>query len=421
MTEFTSRQAPRYLFTSESVTEGHPDKIADQISDEIVDAHLDQDPRAKVACETVTKGGAAFIFGEVRSTAQVDYDSLARRVISDIGYTDPRYGFDASTSSIVVSLVPQSPDYLGKIDQAVDYSPDDRSHDGAESIGAGDQGVMIGFAVNETAELMPLPISLAHDLTRRLAQVRKEGVLGYLRPDGKSQVTVEYRFGKPTRVDTIVLLAHHDDDVEYAHLKTDLIRTVIEEAIPGDFLDDSTQIHINPTGRFVAGGPLVDTGLTGRKIQIDTYGGAARNGGGAFSGKDATKVDRSGAYAARHVAKNVVAAGLADSFELQVSYGVALSRPLSISFETFGTSHVPEDRIEKAIHEVFDLRPGVIIRDLELRTTKFRPVAAYGHFGRPELDLPWERTTKAADLRTAAGLLCRCADRSTHTGFRGTG
>lgn len=404
MTELTFRSAPQFFFTSESVTEGHPDKVADQVSDAIVDAHMAQDPRAKVACETVTKGGMVCIFGETRSKAQVDYDALTRGVIREIGYTDPRYGFDDGTSSVVVSLVPQSPDYLGKIDQAVDYSPGDASYGDADPVGAGDQGIMTGFAVDETPELMPLPITLAHGLTRRLAQVRKTGLLPYLRPDGKSQVTVEYRRGKPARVDTIVLLAHHDEDAKEDDIRDDLTRAVIAEAIPAGLLDAATRIYINPTGRFVAGGPLVDTGLTGRKIQVDTYGGFARNGGGALSGKDATKVDRSGTYAARFVAKNVVAAGLATAFEIQISYAVAMARPLSISFETFGTAAVPHDQLTKAIHDVFDLRPGIIIRDLELRTTPYLPVAAYGHFGRPDLDLPWERTTKAESLRAAAGL-----------------
>lgn len=404
MTGITFRSAPQFFYTSESVTEGHPDKVADQISDAIVDAHMAQDPRAKVACETVTKGGMVFIFGETRSRAQVDYDSLVRGVIREIGYTDPHYGFDDGTSSVVVSLVPQSPDYLGKIDQAVDHSADDTSYGDADPIGAGDQGIMSGFAIDETPELMPLPISLAHGLTRRLAEVRKARLLPGLRPDGKSQVTVEYRHGKPVRVDTIVLLAHHDEDVKEDELRDDLTRVVIEDAIPAELLDAETKIYINPTGRFVAGGPLVDTGLTGRKLQVDTYGGYARNGGGAFSGKDATKVDRSGSYAARHVAKNVVAAGLATAFELQISYAVAMARPLSISFETFGTNTVSDDQIRKAILDVFDLRPGIIIRDLELRDCSYLPVAAYGHFGRPELDVPWERLSKVAALRAAAGL-----------------
>jgi S-adenosylmethionine synthetase len=400
----TSRQAPQFFFTSESVTEGHPDKVADQISDAIVDAHLAQDPQAKVACETVTKGGMVMIFGETKSTANVDFDSLTRQVVREIGYTDPRYGFDEGTCSVVVSLVPQSPDYLGKIDHAVDSDSDRAPGDDTEPIGAGDQGIMMGFATDETPELMPLPISLAHALTRRLALVRKEGIVPYLRPDGKSQVTVEYERGRPVRVDTILLLAHHDESAEWKQIHDDLRRTVIEEVIPAELLDDRTKIYTNPTGRFVAGGPLVDTGLTGRKLQVDTYGGAARHGGGAFSGKDATKVDRSGAYAARYIAKNVVAAGLASSFEVQIAYAVAMSRPLSVSFETFGTNTVSEEKIAKAIDETFDLRPGAIIRDLGLRTVAYRPVAAYGHFGRTDLDLPWERTSHVAALRSAVGL-----------------
>jgi S-adenosylmethionine synthetase len=400
----TFSRASQFFFTSESVTEGHPDKVADQISDAIVDAHMAEDPQAKVACETVTKGGMVMIFGETKSTAHIDYDALTRQVIRDIGYTDPRYGFDDNTSSVVVSLVPQSPDYLGKIDHAVDFETDDVPDHGPEPIGAGDQGIMSGFATDETPELMPLPISLAHSLTRRMARMRKEGILPYLRPDGKSQVTVEYRYGRPVRVDTILMLAHHDEGVEWKQIDEDLRSTVINEAIPGDLLDERTKIYTNPTGRFVAGGPLVDTGLTGRKLQVDTYGGAARHGGGAFSGKDATKVDRSGAYAARYIAKNVVAAGLATSFEVQISYAVAMSRPLSVSFETFGTNKVPEEKIAKAIRETFDLRPGAIIRDLGLRTVAYRPVAAYGHFGRPDLDLPWERTSRVTALQSAADL-----------------
>jgi S-adenosylmethionine synthetase len=400
----TFRSAPQFFFTSESVTEGHPDKVADQVSDAIVDAHMAQDPRAKVACETVTKGGMVLIFGETRSQAHIDYDSLTRNVIREIGYTDPRYGFDDGTSSVVVSLVPQSPDYLGKIDRAVDYAAGDQSYGDADPIGAGDQGIMTGFAIDETPELMPLPISLAHSLTWHLAEARKTRTLPYLRPDGKSQVTVEYQRGKPVRVSAIVLLAHHDDDAKEEAIRDDLTRLVIPEAIPPGLLDQQTRIYINPTGRFVAGGPLVDTGLTGRKLQVDTYGGFARNGGGAFSGKDATKVDRSGAYAMRYVAKNVVAAGLATAFEIQISYAVAMSAPLAVSCESFGTNTVPDEQIKSAIQEVFDLRPGIIIRDLGLRSCAYLPVAAYGHFGRPDLDLPWERTDKVAALRSAAGL-----------------
>ncbi|MEV7908164.1 methionine adenosyltransferase [Streptomyces anulatus] len=398
----TFSTSPQLFFTSESVTEGHPDKIADQISDAVLDAHLEQDPNARVACETVVKGGFAMILGEVRSRAQVDYESVAREVIRDIGYTDPMLGFDHRTSSILVSLVRQSPDISGAIDHAVDF--EESGPPGVETVGAGDQGMMTGFAADETPELMPLPISLAHAITRRLAQLRKDGTLAYLRPDGKSQVTVEYSHGRPVRVDTILILTQHDESVDEKQVYEDLRTHVVNAVIPENLLDDSTKIYSNTTGTFVVGGPVVDTGLTGRKLQVDTYGGAARHGGGAFSGKDATKVDRSGAYAGRYIAKNVVAAGLATRFELQVAYAVGMARPLSVSFETFGTHQVPEEDIHRVIQEVFDLRPGAIIQELGLRKVKYRPVAAYGHFGRPDLDLPWERTDRVTALRAAAGL-----------------
>jgi S-adenosylmethionine synthetase len=401
MSAFSSRNSRHYITTSESVTEGHPDKVADQISDAVVDAHLAQDPNARVACETVTKGGMALIFGEVKSRATVPYEELTRSVLRDIGYTDPRYGFDAETSSIVVSLVRQSDDYLGKIDSAVDASGDLA---GADAVGAGDQGIMIGYAVNETPELMPVPITLAHQLARRLAGARKSGELPYLRPDGKTQVTVQYDRGRVVRVHTILLLAHHDDGVDPKRLHADLYEAVVKPVIPEHLLSQDLRYYSNPTGRFVLGGPLVDTGLTGRKLQIDTYGGAARHGGGAFSGKDPTKVDRSGAYAARYVAKNIVAAGLADAVEVQIAYAVAMSEPLSVSLETFGTNKVPDERIYEAVRSMFDLRPGAIIRDHGLRRPIFRPTAAYGHFGRTDIDLPWERVDRAAELASALGL-----------------
>jgi S-adenosylmethionine synthetase len=401
MTGATFFHAPQTFFTSESVTEGHPDKIADQLSDAVLDEHLRQDPDPRVACETVVKGGLALIFGEIKSDVRLDYEQIARKVIGDIGYTDPSLGFDDATTLVLVSLVRQSPDYLGKIDHAVDFETSGSLD--VEPIGAGDQGIMTGFATADTPELMPLPITLAHRLTRRLAEVRKNGQLAYLRPDGKSQVTVEYSYGRPVRVDTILLLAQHQESADPKEMHEDLKRHVIEAVIPPELLDEQTKIYTNPTGRFVLGGPAADAGLTGRKLQVDTYGGAARHGGGAFSGKDPTKVDRSGAYAARYVAKNVVAAGLASSFEFQISYAVAMARPLSVSFETFGTHTVPEERIHQAILEVFDLRPGAIIEQLDLRRVPYLPIAAYGHFGRPELDLPWERTAAAAALREAAG------------------
>ena len=395
----TTSSSKGLLFTSESVTEGHPDKVADQISDGVLDAHFAQDPHARVACETVVKGGIAMILGETRSRAQVDYESVAREVIRDIGYTDPGLGFDDRTASVLVSLVRQSPDISGAIDHAVDFG---ESEDGIEEVGAGDQGMMTGYASDETPEHMPLPIALAHRLTRRLAEARKDGTLPYLRPDGKSQVTVEYRDGKPVRVATILLLTQHTEDVDEEQVREDLIRDVVGAVVPVELLDEDTKIYTNTTGRFVIGGPVVDTGLTGRKLQVDTYGGAARHGGGAFSGKDPTKVDRSGAYAARYVAKNVVAAGLASRFEVQIAYAVGMARPLSVSFETFGTHSAPEERIAAAIDEVFDLRPGAIIRDLELRKVKYRPTASYGHFGRLEVDLPWERTDRVDALRGVA-------------------
>lgn len=396
----TMSRSKRLLFTSESVTEGHPDKVADQISDGVLDAHFAQDPHARVACETVVKGGVVMILGESRSRAQVDYETVAREVIRDIGYTDPGLGFDDRTASVLVSLVRQSPDISGAIDHAVDFG---EGEDGIEPVGAGDQGMMTGFASDETPEYMPLPIALAHRLTRRLAEARKDGTLPYLRPDGKSQVTVEYRDGEPARVATILLLTQHTEDVNEDQVHDDMRRHIIGAVVPEDLLDDDTNVYTNTTGRFIIGGPVVDTGLTGRKLQVDTYGGAARHGGGAFSGKDPTKVDRSGAYAARYVAKNVVAAGLASRFEVQIAYAVGMAHPLSVSFETFGTHSVPEERIAAAIDEIFDLRPGAIIRDLELRKVKYRPTAAYGHFGRLEVDLPWERTDRAEALQDVAG------------------
>ncbi len=397
---FTS--AEQLFFTSESVTEGHPDKIADQISDAVVDAHLEQDPYARVACETVVKGGFALILGEVRSTATVDYEKVARTVIGDIGYNDPALGFDSRNSSILVSLVQQSPEISGAIDHAVDFESSGPA--GVETLGAGDQGMMSGFAADETPELMPLPLALAHRITRRLAQLRKDGTLPYLRPDGKSQVTVEYSRGRPARVDTVLILTQHDESVQEKEVHDDLRRHVVDAVIPADLLDERTRILSNTTGVFVVGGPVVDTGLTGRKLQVDSYGGAARHGGGAFSGKDPTKVDRSGAYAGRYVAKNVVAAGLAERFELQVAYAVGMARPLSVSFETFGTHKVPEADILRAVQDTFDLRPGAIVQGLGLRSVRYLPVAAYGHFGRPDLDLPWERTDRVEALRAAVGL-----------------
>jgi S-adenosylmethionine synthetase len=399
----TFKGASQLFYTSESVTEGHPDKVADQISDAVLDAYLEQDDDPRVACETVVKGGLTFIAGEVKSKIKVDYEKIARNVIREIGYTDPSLGFDAATTLVLASLVRQSPDISEQISHAVDMNGSESGD--VEPIGAGDQGMMTGFACDETPELMPMPIVLAHKLTKRLAEVRKNGALPYLRPDGKSQVTVEYSHGKPVRVDTILLLAQHEASIEGKQLSADLWKHVVEPTVPAELLDKKIKYYTNPTGRFVIGGPVVDTGLTGRKLQVDTYGGAARHGGGAFSGKDGTKVDRSGAYAARYAAKNIVAAGLASRFELQVSYAVAMAHPLSVSFETFGTHSVDPKRIHDAILEVFDFRPGAIIKNLNLRKIPYRPVASYGHFGRADLELPWERTTSAAQLRRIAGLV----------------
>ncbi|NPA91361.1 MAG: methionine adenosyltransferase [Chloroflexi bacterium] len=399
----TFMRSPKLLFTSESVTEGHPDKMCDQISDAVLDAVLAQDPYGRVACETATKTGFVLLFGEITTSAQLNFDEIARQVIREIGYTSSEYGFDADTCAVQVAIAKQSPDIAMGVDKALEAKTGEMSEDEIEAIGAGDQGMMVGFACNETPELMPLSISLAHGLTRRLAQVRKEGVLPYLRPDGKSQVTVEYRYGRPVRVDTVVISTQHAPDVTQEQIREDVMEHVIRPVV-GPWLDERTRIFVNPTGRFVTGGPMGDAGLTGRKIIVDTYGGVARHGGGAFSGKDPTKVDRSGAYAARYVAKNIVAAGLADRVELQISYAIGVAQPVSLSIETFGTGRVPDEVILDLVKRHFDLRPAAIIRDLDLRRPIYRQVAAYGHFGRPDLDLPWERTDKAELLREEAGL-----------------
>jgi S-adenosylmethionine synthetase len=394
---------PQFFFTSESVTEGHPDKVADAISDAILDAHLREDPDARVACETIVKTGLVIIVGEITSKAGVDYQAVARDTIRAIGYLDASTGFHADACGIIVSLERQSPDIALGVDRAAEFKRGEMQAGDVPEVGAGDQGMMIGFACTETPELMPLPISLAHRLTRRLAAVRKEGILPYLRPDGKSQVTVEYAFGRPHRIDTILLLTQHDPSVSQREIKEDLEREVVSAVLPDELLDEDTKYYCNTTGRFVIGGPLGDAGLTGRKILVDTYGGMARHGGGAFSGKDPTKVDRSGAYAARYIAKNVVAAGLASRFEIQISYAVGMAAPLSVSFETFGTHTVPELAIEHAIREVFDLRPGAVIDQLGLQRPLYLPVASYGHFGRDDLDVPWERLDRVSELRDASG------------------
>ncbi len=406
MSNLNFMEAPRVLFTSESVTEGHPDKLCDQISDAILDAYIAQDPMARVACETAATTGLVVVMGEITSTAHVDAQSIIRGTIRQVGYTRAKFGFDDETCGVIVSLKGQSPD----IAQGVNCSIEAReaaacdNQDNLDTEGAGDQGMMTGFACDETEELMPLPISLAHHLCQRLAEVRKNGTLPYLRPDGKSQVTVEYHYGQPVRVDTIVIASQHDPNVAHTTLCEGVIEHVIKPVVPAELLDGDTRFLINTTGRFVIGGPMGDAGLTGRKIIVDTYGGMARHGGGAFSGKDPTKVDRSGAYAARYVAKNIVAAGIADRFEVQIAYAIGKARPVSIMFEDFGTARVPQEKILEIINQHFDLRPAAIIRDLDLRRPIYRQTAAYGHFGRNDIDAPWEATDKAEALRQAAGL-----------------
>lgn len=400
----TLMTAPQLFFTSESVTEGHPDKICDQVSDAVLDAIIVDDPDARVACEVATTTGLVVVMGEITTSTYVDIADLTRETIRDIGYTRAKYGFDCDTCGVIVSLKEQSADIALGVDKALEAKRGEMSEEEIEATGAGDQGMMIGFACNETPEYMPLSISLAHKLCRRLAQMRKEKVLPYLRPDGKSQVTVEYSYGKPVRVDTVVISTQHDAAVKSDQIETDVIEHIIKPVIPAELLDDKTKYYINPTGRFVTGGPLGDTGLTGRKIMVDTYGGMARHGGGAFSGKDPTKVDRSGTYMARYIAKNVVAAGLADRFEIQISYAIGVARPLSVMIETFGTGKVPDNVILDLVDKHFDLRPAAIIRDLDLRRPIYRATAAYGHFGRDDIDAPWEKTDKADCLRREAGL-----------------
>jgi len=400
----TFMTSPQYFFTSESVTEGHPDKVCDQISDAVLDAIIADDPNARVACDCAVTTGLVLVLGEITTSTYVDIGKLARQVIHDIGYTRAKFGFDAETCGVVVSIKEQSADIALGVDQALEAKTGEMSEETIEAIGAGDQGMMIGFACNETPELMPMSAVLAHKLCKRLASVRKERILPYLRPDGKSQVTVEYEYGKPKRVDTVVISTQHSPDVTQQKIRDDIIYRVIKYVVPNGMLDDQTKIYVNPTGRFVTGGPLGDAGLTGRKIIVDTYGGVARHGGGCFSGKDPTKVDRSATYMARYIAKNVVAAGIADRFELQVSYAIGVARPLSLAVETFGTGEISDDKIVELINGHFDLRPAAIIRDLDLRRPIYRETAAYGHFGRDDIDAPWERTDKAQALRQAAGL-----------------
>jgi len=395
--------AERTFFTSESVTEGHPDKVCDQISDAVLDAVLRDDPDAHVACETATTTGMIIVFGEISTSTYVDIPAVVRDVVRDIGYTHSKFGFYAKTCGVMVAIKEQSLEISSGVEQALEVR-EGHKIDRYDQIGAGDQGMMIGFACRETPELMPLPISLAHQICRRLAEARRDEEIAYLRPDGKSQVTVEYRHGRPARVDTVVVSTQHADEVSNDVIERDVRDLVVRQVVPRDLLDDETRFLVNPSGRFVMGGPMADAGLTGRKIIVDTYGGMARHGGGAFSGKDGTKVDRSAAYAARYVAKNVVAAGLAERFEIQLSYAIGVAHPVSIMVETFGTGRVADDTIRTLIEEHFDLRPAAIIETLGLRRPIFRQTAAYGHFGRDDLDLPWEQTDKAAALASAAGV-----------------
>ncbi len=392
----------RMLFTSESVTEGHPDKMADQISDAILDAIIAKDPQGRVACETLVTTGQVHVVGEVSTTCYVDIPKIIRNTVKDIGYTRAKYGFDYATCGILVSLDEQSPDIAQGVNTALEAREGEMSVE--EATGAGDQGMMFGYATNETPEFMPLPIALAHRLSRRLTEVRKNGTLPYLRPDGKTQVTVVYEDGKPVAVDTIVISTQHDEEVTLEQIRKDLIEHVIKAIVPAELLQEDTRIFVNPTGKFVIGGPQGDAGLTGRKIIVDTYGGWARHGGGAFSGKDPTKVDRSAAYAARYVAKNIVAAGLADKCEIQLAYAIGVARPVSVMVDTFGTNKVADEKIEELVGKHFDLRPAGIIKMLDLRRPIYRQTAAYGHFGRTDVDLPWEHTDKADVLRKEAGI-----------------
>jgi S-adenosylmethionine synthetase len=396
--------AYRRLFTSESVTEGHPDKLADQISDAVLDAILKDDPNGRVACETFAITGQIHIAGEISTTTYVDIPRIVREVIEQIGYTRSAIGFDAETCGVSVSVDEQSPDIAMGVDKSLEAKTGEHPDDNFENIGAGDQGMMFGYACRETDELMPLPIVLAHNLTRQLAAVRKNGDIPYLRPDGKSQVTVEYVDDKPVRVEAAVISTQHDPDIPLETIRMEITNKVINHVIPASLRDAKTRIYVNPTGRFVIGGPKGDAGLTGRKIIADTYGGMARHGGGAFSGKDPTKVDRSAAYAARHVAKNIVAAGLADRCEVQVAYAIGVAHPVSVLVETFGTAKIGEEQIAQIVKDVFDLRPAAIIHNLNLRRPIYRQTAAYGHFGRPDLDLPWEKLDKVDALRAAAGI-----------------
>ena len=393
----------QYLFTSESVTEGHPDKVCDQISDAILDEILGKDPDARVACETMVTTGLVVVAGEISTKCYVDIPYIVRKTLKGIGYTRAKYGFDSETCAVITTIDEQSPDIAVGVNKAFEIRHGVNGND-KSLIGAGDQGMMFGYATNETPEFMPLPITLAHRLVMKLSEVRKDGSIPYLKPDGKSQVTVEYHGNKPVRVEAVVIAAQHKADIEYNRIKKDIDEKVIKTVVPEDLIDENTKIYINPTGRFVVGGPQGDTGVTGRKIIVDTYGGMGRHGGGALSGKDPTKVDRSSAYMARYVAKNIVAAGLADKCELQIAYAIGKAYPVSVTVDTFGTSKISEQEIERIVNEVFDLRPAAIMEKLDLKKPIYKKLAAYGHFGRPDLDLTWEKLDKVEILKQKAGL-----------------
>jgi S-adenosylmethionine synthetase len=400
----TFMSSPKLMFTSESVTEGHPDKICDQVSDAVLDACLEQDPRSRVACETATKTGYVMLLGEITTNAQFNYDELVRKVVNEIGYDSSEKGFDGNTCGVLVAIAKQSGDIAMGVDKALEAKAGEMTEAEVEAVGAGDQGMMFGYACNETDTLMPLPIYLAHKLTRKQSELRKSGAIKWLRPDAKSQVTIEYSKGQPKRVDTVLISTQHAPDVSQNEITEVITEELIMKTLPGNLVDKNLKVFVNPTGRFVVGGPMGDAGVTGRKIIVDTYGGMGRHGGGAFSGKDPTKVDRSAAYAARYVAKNVVAAGLADRVEVQVAYAIGVAHPLSVNVETFGTAKIADEKIAALINEHFDLRPGAIIRDLGLRKPIYRKTAAYGHFGRDDIEFPWEKTDKAAALKKAAGV-----------------
>ncbi len=400
----TFMTSPKLMFTSESVSEGHPDKMCDQISDAILDACLEQDPRSRVACETATKTGFVMLLGEITTNANFNYDELVRKVVNEIGYDSSEKGFDGNSCGVQVAIAKQSGDIAMGVDKALEAKTGEMTEAEIEAVGAGDQGMMFGYACNETPTLMPLPIYLSHKLVRRQSEVRKNGTLPWLRPDAKSQVTVEYAYGKPKRIDTVLISTQHAPEISQEEIRAEVIKHIIDPIIPAELRDAEMKIYVNPTGRFVIGGPQGDAGLTGRKIIVDTYGGMGRHGGGAFSGKDATKVDRSAAYAARWAAKNVVAAGLADRCEIQVAYAIGVAHPLSVNVETFGTGKIADEKIAELVQATFDLRPGAILRDLDLRRPIYRQTAAYGHFGRDDIQLPWENTDRAETLRKAAGL-----------------